>query len=600
MSIVEPVPGQVTATQPPVADVEAVASLADLLSFMRQHDTARVAAAIARVFRSDVETRPTFSASWVAPLPPSDATLVHAYGVDDSEIRLYNLMERAESLYFVVPSEYRLPIQHMRLLHLARKELQRLPPRSVDLRRPAEIRAYIAQVGERLLYRIAKEKDVRIGKDRSEEIATARRLAEVLARYTAGLGIVEILLRDPNVQDVFVDAPASRTPVYVTIAQVGESHQRCLTNVTLTEEDAEAMLSRLRFESGRPFSEATPVLETNVEAFRVRATVIGRPLSPEGLAVALRRHSPDPWTLPRLIRAGSLTPLAAGLLSFLIDGRSTILIAGSRGAGKSSLLGALMLEFPQAQRILTIEDTLELPGPQMRELGYKVQSLYVESALGGHGEMTAEEALRVSLRLGESAIVLGEVRGQEARTLYEAMRAGTAGSAVMGTIHGNSSTSVYERIVHDLGIPPMSFMATDVVVIAGLARPGGSQRFVRRVTEVTELAKSRGPGAFMSLLEYDAEADRLEATEAFRGSSERIGAIARMWSLTYDEAVENIAGRAAVRSALLEMAARTGRNEILGAAWVARANAKYASLVEEGFRGIGLVDEWTSWLSRAV
>ena len=318
------------------------------------------------------------------------------------------------------------------------------------------------------------------------------------------------------------------------------------------------------------------------------------------IAVALRRHSPDPWTLPKLIRAGSLTPLAAGLLSFLIDGRSTILIAGSRGAGKSSLLGALMLEFPQAQRILTIEDTLELPGPQMRELGYKVQSLYVESALGGRGEMTAEEALRVSLRLGESAIVLGEVRGQEARTLYEAMRAGTAGSAVMGTIHGNSSTSVYERIVHDMGIPPMSFMATDVVVIAGLARPGGSQRFVRRVTEVTELAKSRGPGAFEALLEYRAASDLLEATEVFRDSSERIDAIARTWNLTRDGALENIAGRAAVRSALLGTADRLGREDLLGAAWVARGNAKYGSLVEEGLRGLELVDEWTAWLSRAV
>src|SRR5207249_577980 len=203
-----------------------------------------------------------------------------------------------------------------------------------------------------LLCRIATERDLRIGKGRREEAATVPRLAEILAKYTAGLGIIEILLRDSRVQDVYVDAPASRRQVYVTIAAQTDVHQRCLTNITLTEEDAEALLSRFRFESGRPFSEATPVLETNLEAFRSRATVVGRPLSPEGLAIALRRHSPDPWTLPKLIRAGSLTPLAAGLLSFLIDGRSTILVAGSRGAGKSSLLGALLLEFPQSQRIL--------------------------------------------------------------------------------------------------------------------------------------------------------------------------------------------------------------------------------------------------------
>ena len=580
--------------------VETIQSLADLLFSLKQYDVGAVAGALKRLYEEDVETRPTFSSSWVSPLPPAEADLVHTYRVGDSEVRLYNLPERAESLYFVVPSEYQLPIHHLKLIHLARAELQRMPPGAVNLRRPAEIRAYVAQAGERLLYRIAKERDLRIGRDRSEEVQTTRRLAEVLAKYTAGLGIIELLLRDPTVQDVFVDAPASRTTVYVTIAPREGIHQRCVTNITLTEEDAEALLSRFRFESGRPFSEAIPVLETNLEAFRTRATVVGRPLSPAGLAIALRRHSPDPWTLPRLIRARSLSPLAAGLLSFLIDGRSTILVAGSRGAGKSSLLGALLFELPKSQRILTIEDTLELPGPQMRELGFKVQSLFVQSSLGGHGEMSAEEALRVSLRLGESAIVLGEVRGQEARTLYEAMRAGTAGSAVLGTIHGNSSTSVYERIVHDLGIPPMSFAATDIVVIAGLTRPGGSQRFSRRVTEVTELAKVRGPGEFEPLLAYRPETDSLEPTKVLQNSSERILAIARAWGLSYEEAIENVSGRAEIRSTLVDAAVlhRTGR--FLTAPWVARTNAKYWSLVEEGFRGRELVEEWKAWFSKAT
>ncbi len=585
---------------PKAPETDGIRSLADLVVHLDRLDAKAVSEALARVFEGDVETRPTFSSSWVAPLPPPDAQLVETYRVADSEVRLYNLAERAESLYFVVPSEYQLPLHHLKLLHLAREELRRLPPRSVDLRSPSQVRAYVEQVGERLLYRIAKEREITIGKNRSEELATAHRLAQVLAKYTAGLGIIEILLKDPSVQDIFVDAPASRTPVHVTVAARREGHQRCLTNVTLTEEDAEALLSRFRLESGRPFSEAMPVLETNLEGFRARATVIGRPLSPAGLAIALRRHSSEPWTLPKLIEAGSLTPFAAGLLSFLIDGRSTILVAGSRGAGKSSLLGALLMEFPQSQRILTIEDTLELPGPQMREIGYKIQSLYIESALGGHGEMSAEEALRVSLRLGESAIVLGEVRGQEARTLYEAMRAGTAGSAVLGTIHGNSSRAVYERIVHDLQIPPMSFAATDIVVIAGLARPGGTQRFNRRVTEVTEVAKSRGPGEFEALLAYRPEIDSLEATDVFRGSSERIRAIAVSWGLSYADALQNIETRAAIRAALVDAAVRRRRPEILAATWVARSNAKYWSLVEEGFQGSEVLDEWSAWFARAV
>jgi len=579
--------------------VEGVRSLPDVSYFLERYDVDGVEGALARLFEVDVEARPTFSASWVAPVPPRGATLVETYRVGDSEVRLYELPEAA-ALYFVVPSEYQLPIHHLKLIHLAREQLRRMPPGFVDLRKPGEIRAYIAKIGERLMYAIAKERGIQIGRDRAGEVATIRRLAEILAKYTAGLGIIEILLNDPNVEDVFVDAPAGRTAVYVTIAAREAGHQRCVTNISLTEEDREALLARFRFESGRPFSEAMPVLETNLEAFRARVTVVGRPLSPEGLAMALRRHSPDPWTLPRMIRAGSLTPLAAGLLSFLIDGRSTILIAGSRGAGKSSLLGALLFEFSRNQRILTIEDTLELPGPQLQDLGYKVQSLYIESALGGKGEMSAEEALRVCLRLGESAIVLGEVRGQEARTLYEAMRAGTAGSAVLGTIHGNTSTTVYERIVHDLGIPPMAFSATDIVVIAGLARPGGTERSARRVTEVTELAKSRGPGHFDPLLGYRPETDALEPTEVFRRSSERVLSIARGWGLTYEEALENIEARTEIRRRIVDAATRHQRDDLLNAAWVAETNSRYASLVEDGLRGIGLVEEWTDWFSKAM
>ncbi|HKZ63710.1 MAG TPA: type II/IV secretion system ATPase subunit [Thermoplasmata archaeon] len=545
----------------------------------------------------DHRERPRFSASWVSLQPPPEASLVREYPVNGSAVRLYRIPGGTESLYFVAPGEYALPSPHVRLVHLAKEAIQRATPGRVRLDRPEDVREYVRTFAERAIPRLAAERSVSLGADRAEEVATVRRLAAVLATYTAGLGVVEIPLRDPNVQDVYLDAPAGATPLHVTIADLGGGlHQRCVTNIHLTPPDAEALLARFRLESGRPFSEAMPVLETNLDAFRVRATAVGPPLSPDGLAVALRRHSTDPWTLPRLIAAGALTPLAAGLLSFLIDGRSTILIAGARGAGKSSLLGALLFEFPRSQRILTIEDTRELPTAYLQSCGYKVQSLFVRSSLGGT-EMSADEALRVSLRLGESALVLGEVRGQEARTLYEAMRAGTAGSAVLGTIHGNSSRAVYERIVHDMGIPPTSFGATDVVLVAGLVRPGGVQRSRRRVLEVTEVAKTRGPGEFAPLLAYDPSGDALLEAPAY-GASERVRAIAESWSLPFDEAMENIRVRAAIREALVEQS--SDRPDLLSASWVARANAAYWTLVEEGASGGDVLPRWRDWFRGAL
>jgi Tfp pilus assembly pilus retraction ATPase PilT len=293
-------------------------------------------------------------------------------------------------------------------------------------------------------------------------------------------------------------------------------------------------------------------------------------------------------------------------MSFLIDGKSTMLVVGSRGAGKSSLLGALMLEFPQNQRILTIEDTLELPVIKMQEIGYKVQSLFVQSSLGGKAEMNADEALRISLRLGESAIVMGEVRGQEARTLYEAMRAGTAGSSVLGTFHADSARSVYQRVVHDMNIPSKSFLATDIIVVAGVARPGGSQKQKRTLLQVAEVRKHEDEdNMFQDLMLYNEAEDKISETDSFNYRSERIGTIAASWNMTLEECVNNIHTRAKYRQIMVEYAKEHQKSQLLSAEWVLKSNTIFWNLIEKHRKGSkidyeNLMKDWTLWFERSA
>jgi len=203
--------------------------------------------------------------------------------------------------------------------------------------------------------------------------------------------------------------------------------------------------------------------------------------------------------------------------------------------------------------------------------------------------------LRVSLRLGESSLVLGEVRGKEAKTLYEAMRAGTAGSAVMGTIHGDSPDAVYERVVYDMGIPKESFSATDIVLIAGVVRPGGSQRRERRLTHISEFEE----GSFTDLMHYDTG---LQATDTLKRNSERIGKIARSWSMSYEQAIENINLRAFMREKMVEVSKNKGM-ELLGPEWVSEVNDKFWNLIEE-YQGTGshqdIKRDWLEWYEKRI
>jgi flagellar protein FlaI len=188
--------------------------------------------------------------------------------------------------------------------------------------------------------------------------------------------------------------------------------------------------------------------------------------------------------------------------------------------------------------------------------------------MDGDANKRADEALRVSLRLGESAIVLGEVRGDETRTLYQSMRTGRAGSSIMGTIHGDSSKTVYERVVHDLQIAPEAFMATDFLITMGTVRLRGSDKQTRMVSEM--VSTSEKIGSFI-----DITAD----TGLFR--SPAIKRIMKSTGMTKKDIIEEIGIRAEMRSFLAEMAQSHGVG-FYGAEWIALANDHLGKCISSG------------------
>jgi len=183
--------------------------------------------------------------------------------------------------------------------------------------------------------------------------------------------------------------------------------EECTTNIIPTKEDAESMAARFRLESGRPLDEAEPVLDTSavVPEGRARVCVITKNLSSKGLSFAFRRHRDRPWTYPLFIDNGTMSALSAGLLWFFIDGGRTMLFAGPRSSGKTSILSASLVEIMKKYRIITVEDTLELPVDAYRGMGFNVLSLKVQSAITKlEAEIPADEGIRTALRLGDSCL----------------------------------------------------------------------------------------------------------------------------------------------------------------------------------------------------
>ncbi|MFC7237516.1 ATPase, T2SS/T4P/T4SS family [Saliphagus sp. GCM10025317] len=323
-------------------------------------------------------------------------------------------------------------------------------------------------------------------------------LASILERHTAGYGVLEDLFADSRISDVYVTAPVEENPLRVVCD--GET---MATNLSLVPAGAAALASRVRRTSGRAFSRANPTVDATVDlenGVGVRIAGVNEPVS-RGVAFAFRERADDRFTVPGLVENGTVIPEAAAFLSVAVERNAAALIAGTRGAGKTTLLGTLLYELAPDTRTVVIEDTPELPVRSLQSVDRDVQAL--RTGRGDGPEITPAAALRTALRLGDGALVVGEIRGEEARVLYEAMRVGANANAVLGTIHGDGAADVYERVVSDLGVEPSSFAATDLVVTVQAYRTPSGKR--RRLARVEEVVGSGTEVRFEPLYELDGE-----------------------------------------------------------------------------------------------
>jgi type IV secretory pathway ATPase VirB11/archaellum biosynthesis ATPase len=546
-----------------------------------------------------VETRPCFASSWIENPDLLRKDIASEYAVAGVDVTICSPSDASRGIYLVDPPEYRLSPPQLKSLGEASEDLIGAMPSDVDFRSLDTIKPYIkSKAKDRIYSRLVGMGELDPGAGELEKEAEV--LSEILCKFTAGFGVLETLLQDERVQDIYIDAPSSQVPVQVVLRSDAPKgvRQKCRTNIFVGTRDLQGFVSRIKFETGLPFSEAHPVLEADMRRLRARVTLVGPPLSAKGVSVAIRKHSERVWTLPMLIRNGTLSPLLSSLLWACVIGRRAVLVAGSRGAGKTTLLGAMMLEFPLSQRIILIEDTPELSLARMQALGYDVQALRFDSEVEG-SPTAADNALRVSLRMGESAIVIGEVRGEEASVLYESMRAGSAGSSVLGTIHGNSAKGVLDRAVEDLGVSPRAFSSTDIVIVIGLVRTPDGTRFSRKVAQVSEVRDSPRGVEMVDLFTIEPGCACAKPTMEFSATCKTVRGIADALGTTPERVLDIVRTRAHSDQVLSEANGISECGANMEDAFRVKSNEVLARTLFSAEAPEAGLKEWRDWLESA-
>src|SRR5215831_10186239 len=309
--------------------------------------------------------------------------------------------------------------------------------------------------------------------------AERERLAREILDEIFGLGPLEPLLKDPTVSDILVNR---FNKVYV---ERGGKLER--TGLSF-KDDAHLMqiIDRIVSRVGRRVDESSPMVYARLpDGSRVNAII--PPLAIDGPCLSIRRFGRDPITARNMIENKTLTEPMLELLAAMVKGRLNILVSGGTGAGKTTLLNVLSGYIPNSERIVTIEDAAELQLKQEHVVRLETRAPNIE----GKGAVRQRQLVINSLRMRPDRIVVGEVRGEEAFDMLQAMNTGHEGS--LTTVHANSPRDALARIENmslmaNLNIPERAVrqqITSAIHAVVQVARLADGTRKVVSISEIT-------------------------------------------------------------------------------------------------------------------
>ena len=341
-------------------------------------------------------------------------------------------------------------------------------------------RDIVASQIKTLVERILKEENYGIPLN----LAEREQLIIEIQHEVMGLGPLEPFLQDPTVSDILVN-----TYRQIYVERFGKLE---LTNARFKDDNhLRKIIDRIVSSVGRRVDEFSPMVDARLRDGS-RVNVIIPPLAIDGPILSIRRFPLDPLELEDLISFKTLTPEIGEILRGIVRARLNVLISGGTGSGKTTLLNVLSRFIPEEERIITIEDSAELQLKQEHVVRLETRPPNIE----GKGEITQRDLVRNSLRMRPDRIILGEVRGQEAFDMLQAMNTGHEGS--LSTIHANSPRDALMRLETMVAMAGMDipsefirrFIASAINVVIHMARLVDGSRKIISIQEITGMEGS--------------------------------------------------------------------------------------------------------------
>lgn len=329
-----------------------------------------------------------------------------------------------------------------------------------------------------LMMRIKETIDQRSGQY-NIGINDRERIARRVFARLRGLGVLDELLADESVTEIMVNGAK-----HIFVERAGKIYR--VSRTFESEEELYNIIQRIVGKAGKEVNPANPIVDTRLPDGS-RVNVVVPPISRSGATVTIRKFSRNPMTVEKLLEYGSITPDAARFLEKLVKAKYNIFISGGTGSGKTTFLNAMSNFIPADERIITIEDSAEL---QIHKLSNLISLETRNANSSGKGEVTIRELIRSALRMRPDRIIVGEVRGEEALDMLQAMNTGHDGS--LSTGHANSTRDMLSRLETmvlqgNAGLPLMAIrqqIASALDVIIHLSRLRDKSRRTMEITEV--------------------------------------------------------------------------------------------------------------------